>query len=453
MQDVVQNPAFIPALVTLVIVGANLWVFFRREWESNHRKADYAQINYPSDTPSLLRWRISGQRLYPEIIWDKAPSNWQVMVDGKVIETVSGPTPVITLSDNYYTGKDGKPLTDCVQNYTLRPLPAGIGRDIIFELTPISRQSYLDEGMHFPTDLILTKSNIPTGTFKRHPVSQWVDDSRYIDQATLVEADRILRDEMHITDADTQLTRMEKIMHYIKVQLVEAGGIPKNDFRWKNPFQIFTEMRQGIGKGWCTQNAQIFTFFANRVGVATRFVYCGTVQSNQFIYDGHSWTESYLEEQNRWIYSDPVKAIVGVFDRQGLALNTADVFQLVQYDAYEGSKARIFRNWHWKDLPVEADPDIAVDVPFEMVNMTAKKQFTPHAIIKYRRPPNIEDIRDMYSMLFTSGSFAWSNFKRYLWHHDLAYSNMPTKGECVYHLRQSLFVGLILSAAWLVCAS
>ena len=72
------------------------------------------------------------------------------------------------------------------------------------------------------------------------------------------------------------------------------------------------------------------SFFANRANVPTRFVYCGTVQSNQLAYDGHSWTESFLQSQGRWIYSDPVKAIVGVFNHEGLALNTADVFQLCQ---------------------------------------------------------------------------------------------------------------------------
>ena len=372
MSEIIQHPLFVPALVFALFVIANLYVYFTREWEANHRAVDYAQINYPSDTPSLLQWKIKGNQLYPEIVWNQSPTQWQVIRDGQIIETVSGHAPLITLTDDYYIGPQGKPAAECVQKYTLRPLPAGIGRDINFEFTPIARQSYLEGGMDFPKDVILSRCNVPVGHFKRHAVSDWIDDYRYIDQASRVEAERIIRDEMMIADSDNELTRMEKIMHYMRVQLVDAGGIPKDDFRWKNPFQVFNEMRHGIGKGWCTQNAQIFTFFANLAGVPTRFVYCHTVQDNQIIYDGHSWTESYLREQNRWVYSDPVKAIIGVFDRQGLALNTADVFQLVQYDAYEGTHARIFKNWLWADLPVEADPDVAVDVPFTMVNVTAK---------------------------------------------------------------------------------
>ncbi len=452
MQDLVQHPIFIPALICALFLIANIYVFLTREWEGNHRSKSYAQINYPLDTPSLLNWRISGQRIYPNIIWNKSPSHWQVIKEGKVVETVPGASPFITLADDYFKGDDDRKLDEFEQHFLLRPLPAGIGRDVSFVFRPISREFYLNREMDFPKDLIGVKSNVPVGHFKRHAVSDWVDDYSYIDQASLVEADRIIRDDMHITDQDTQLSRIEKIVHFMRDQFIDAGGVPKNDFRWKNPFQIFSEMRSGQGKGWCTQNAQIYTFFANRAGIATRFVYCGTVQSNQFIHDGHSWAESYLEEQNRWLYVDPQQVVIGVFHRDGRALNTADVFQLCQLDSFEGFSARTFRNWQWSELPVEGSPDQAISVPFSLVNRCAKKQFTPHTIIKYRRPPNMEDIRHIYSILFTSGGYAWSNFKRYLWHYDLAYSNMPTKGNCVYRLRQSLFAGLILSAAWLACA-
>ena len=82
-----------------------------------------------------------------------------------------------------------------------------------------------------------------------------------------------------------------------------------------------------------------------------------------------------------------------------------------------------------------------------------KKQATAHSIIKYRRPPNIEDIRHKYGMLLTSRHFAWTNFKRYLYLYDFAYSNLPTRGERTYLVRQSLFVGLVVSLFWLLAAS
>ncbi len=452
MSDLIQHPAFVPSLVFGLVLLANLAYFLRREWEANHRAADYARINYPLDTPTLRRWRITAGRLHPEIVWNKHPSQWQVLHQGETIETVPGDAPVITLRQPYYTGDPGTLLADFQQQFTLRPLPSGIGPDITFQLTPIAREYYRNRGMDWPTDLCQVLTSIPSGQFTRHAVSDWVDDYRYVGPAALAEADRVIREQIGVNDEDGDMTRMEKIIHFMRTQLVDAAGVPKNDFRWMDPFRIFNEMCQGTGKGWCTQNAQIFAFFANRAGVPTRFVCCGTVQSNQLVYDGHSWTESYLQEQNRWVYSDPVKAIVAVFDRQGLALNTADVFQLCQYNAFEGISARVFKNWLWKDLPVDASPDTAVDVPFHLVNATASRQFTRQTIIKYRRPPNVEDIRQRYGMLLKSWTFTWTNFKRYLYRYDLAYSNFPTNGNRIYRTRQLLFGALVVSAIGLIVA-
>lgn len=49
MQDLIQHPAVIPGLAFGLILAANLFVFLRREWEANHRAADYSRINLPLD--------------------------------------------------------------------------------------------------------------------------------------------------------------------------------------------------------------------------------------------------------------------------------------------------------------------------------------------------------------------------------------------------------------------
>ncbi len=52
-------------------------------------------------------------------------------------------------------------------------------------------------------------------------------------------------------------------MRHVRTKLVHSGGVPKDAFRWIDPWNMFLEMAAGTGKGWCTQNAQIFTFLAN----------------------------------------------------------------------------------------------------------------------------------------------------------------------------------------------
>ena len=132
MHDPLLHPAFIPGLVFGLILIANLIVYLRREWEANHRAADYSRINLPLDVPTLTGWRIRSNRLYPRISWNKHPSEWQVIRQGKVTDTVAGDAPFITLDPPRFNGQPGALLTDFRQEFTLRPLPSGIGPDVTF---------------------------------------------------------------------------------------------------------------------------------------------------------------------------------------------------------------------------------------------------------------------------------------------------------------------------------
>lgn len=452
MTDLLHHPAFWPALAVLILLAANFIVFLRREWEASHRGVDYAQLYYPSDKPTIRRWRFEGTQLYPEIVWNKQPANWELHIDGQAVATLQGHAPRIDLLSESYTGETGTTLDGLTHNYVLRPLPRGIGPDLPFAIVIIDRAFYLTRQMHFPKDLIRIDTTIPVGEFRRRPLSDWLDDYAYMGTAALTQADHLIRQEIAIADHDTTQVRIEKIVRYMRTELVDAGGVPKNEFRWMDPLAIFEEMRAGTGKGWCTQNAQIFAFFANRASVPTRFIFGATVQDNVILYNGHSWNECWLEDQQRWVYVDPQAIVCGVFDASGRALNSADILHLSRHDTYEGVTARTYKNWQWKDLPVEAPPDEAVTVPFAFVNTTAKKQANEQTIIKYRLPPNVEDVRDIYSMLLTSPTFAWTNFKRYLWQPAPAYSMYPTHGARTYRIRQSLFAALVASVAWLVFA-
>lgn len=441
---------FWPALACLLLLALNLWVFLRREWEASHRGVDYAQLHYPTDKPTIRQWRIEHLKLTPELVWNKQPSSWELHVDGKLAATMPGNAPQIALLDERFVGAEGTNLENFKHNYVLRPLPAGIGPDLSFDIKIINRAFYGKNKMRFPNDITLIDTEVPVGKFRRRAVSDWIDDYAYMGTAALERADRILREEAGIRETDAVQTRIEKLVHFMRTTLINAGGVPKDDFRWLDPLSIFEEMRAGTGKGWCTQNAQIFCFFANRAGVPTRFIFGATVQDNVVVYNGHSWNECWLAEQNRWVYVDPQAIVCGVFDAAGRALSSADILHLCRHETYAGVTARTYKNWRWKDIPVEAGPDEPVTVPFDLVNATAKKQANEQTIIKYRLPPNVEDVRSIYSMLLKNPTFAWTNFKRYLWQPAPAYSMYPTHGAQTYRVRQSLAVAFVAAVAWLV---
>jgi len=433
-------------VLCLLLLGANLYVFFSRDWESSFLPESYATLYYPLDTPTLREWSVeSGNVLRPDIAWNRTPAQWQLLVDGKAVQTMPGTDPRIQIAGPIFDGSTSTPLDDFAHTYTLQPLPAGTGPSLTFSINTIAAEFYRKNGMQRAKDIYLVHTDVPVGKFERHPLSYWADDYHYVAAADLAAADKVVREGMGVKDADDTMTRIEKVMRYLRTKLADSGGVPKDDFRWMDPWNMCQEMIAGTGKGWCTQNAQIYTFFANRAGIPTRFVFGANTQDDVIIYNGHSWAESWVKEQNRWTYVDMTRSLYGVADKHGALLNTADILQLCQHDAFDGITARIFKDWHWKDLPVEAQPLTPVTVPFSMVNAIAKQEYTHQAIIKYRHPPNVEDLREVYSMLLKDRTFAWTNLKRYLYDPPAAYSLLPTDGPQTYRLRQGLLAAFALA--------
>lgn len=424
-----------------VLLTANLYFFFTRGWEDSYSPSSYATLNYPLDAPSLREWVVQEKNLLRlDLAWNKTPQQWQLFVDGKPTQQMPGPTPLIQVTGPIFDGSTNASLESFRHDYMLRPLPTGIGPDLNLSINVIAAEFYRKNGMQRAKDIYLVETDLPVGKFTRFPVSHWADDYHYLSAETLAAADRVVHEQMGVSESDDTVARVGKVICYLRTHLADSGGVPKDDFRWLDPWHICQEMIAGTGKGWCTQNAQIFTFFANRAGVPTRFVFGANTQDDVVIYSGHSWAESWVKEQNRWTYVDVTQSLFAVQDRKGRMLNSADILELCEHDAFEGVTARIFKDWHWKDLPIEAPPKTAVTVPFALVNGLAKHEFNRQAIIKYRHPPNVEDIREVYSMLLKDRTFTWVNFKRYLYDPPLAYSKLPTDGPRIYFVRQMLFV-------------
>jgi hypothetical protein len=157
------------------------------------------------------------------------------------------------------------------------------------------------------------------------------------------------------------------------------------------------------------------------------------------VYTGHAFAESFIREQNRWAYVDLSQGQIYITDKEGQVLNTAELFQLNQHNAFDGVRARLYADWLWRDHPDIPGPDTVVTVPFSDVNTLVRSEFTSHSILKYRRPPNVEDVREIYAGFFSDRTFLLGNLERYLFKPQLAYSFYPTEGAHTYLVRRLLF--------------
>ena len=142
-----------------------------------------------------------------------------------------------------------------------------------------------------------------------------------------------------------------------------------------------------------------------------------------------------------------------ITDREGLVLNTAELFQMNQHNAFDSTFARLYVDYLWEKHPGIPGKDTVVTVPFTLCNEAVRNEFPVNSILKYRRPPNVEDVRDIYSGFLKDRTFLSANLERYIFKPQLAYSFYPTEGGHTYFIRRLLFFSLIASIAlWMIAA-
>jgi len=425
----------------LLILVLNLYFFFTREWESSFYPASYATLYYPLDVPTIREWKlVERNRIQLDLACTKEIAAWRVLTDGGGEQSGVGMKPSFRIDTTFAQ----------VHSYRLIPVPdsACLAIEIFVQFYP--REFYASLGMNH-TDVYIVRANVPCGEFEQYPVADWVDDYRYVGDEGLAAVARTLSDTVGIRDGDPTFARMEKLFPYLRKNLKGAGGVPKDDERWMNPWRLFNEMACGTGKGWCTQHAQIWVFWANRAGIPTRFVFGARTQDNTIVYSGHSWAESFIREQNRWAFVDLSQGHIYLTDKEGEVLNTADLFHLNQHDAFDRVSARMYVDWQWANHPGFPGADTIVTVPYGVCDTLIRSEFTAQSIIKYRRPPNVEDVREIYSGFFKDWTYLTGNLERYLFKPPLAYSFYPTEGTRTYFVRRALFYGLLGSfVLWMV---
>jgi hypothetical protein len=439
-----KNPKrvkLIAALVFVLLLILNLYVFFAREWESSFYPSSYATLYYPLDVPTIREWKVVGRdRIQLDVACIADVKNWNVLTDGQNPQSVAGMHPVFKIDTTF----------SVLHTYRLLPVPDGACRDIEISIRFYPTEFYSSLGMQHD-DVYIVRANVPCGAFEQYAVADWVDSYAYVGKEGLAGVDKILRDEVKIADGESTYARMEKLAHFLKGKLANTGGVPKDDERWMNPLLLYKEMVAGTGKGWCTQNAQLWVFWANRAGIPTRFVFVARTQDNTIVYNGHSFAESFVRESNRWVCTDFMDGVIAVFDKKGLPLNAADLLLLNQHNAFDSTVARIYMNKRWADQLGVGTVDTVVTVPYALCNSTIKDELTSHSILKYRRPPNVEDVREIYTGFFKDWTFLTANLDRYLFKPPLAFSLYPTEGGETYFIRRLLFWAMFASLIiWLL---
>ena len=420
-------------ILAVALGFANIIHVVTRSWESSFFQTSYATIYFSTDVPSILEWHERQGGIEAEIHWNQTPDGWVILKEGEPHAANDGPNPFFPeLADDmsWYA-------------YSAIPQPEGIGEPIELTLRFIPTEYWDDIDLPRP-DSYMIRTDTPHGRFTQYPVSEWIDDYEYLADEDLTEIDRILREEVGISETDGTLRILEKLTAHFRDALgTRCRGNPDHDDRWRDPFVIYQNMRNGTGQGYCTQHANIFLLFANRAGLSTRSVVGARTKGNNFIYSGHAWIETWVPEHGRWAWGDPSFALAYATNPKGELVNSVDLANLRKNGTWEGVTGRVYKDWAWTDLPGEEKTFI--DAPFPAVGDVVERQFLTSAIYKWRRPPNVEDFRSDYTLLFKNWEFFWGNLERYYFKPPLAIANYPTEGNRTYYLRHLLLWSFLAS--------
>jgi hypothetical protein len=436
-----RRSAWLAAILVLLLLAANFYLFFTREWESSFVPSTYATIYYPTDVPTIRQWKVHARdSLQLELTGSVRVQGWTVLTDGGSPQQATGMTPVFRIDTSFAK----------LHSYSLQPTPPGACKPIEISVTVYTSEFYASHGMQHP-DVFIVRASVPCGEFEQFAVGDWVDDYGYVGAEGLNETTRVLREEVKILDGDSTMGKMEKLFPYLRKKFKAIGGVPKDDERWMNPWLLHNALVDGSGKGWCTQNAQMWVYWANRAGIPTRFVFGARTENNSIVYTGHSWAESWIREQDRWAFVDLSQGHLYITNKEGKVLNTAELFHLNQENAFDSTFARMSMDREWVGKFGIPGKDTLVTVPFALCNQLVRSEYTPHSIFKYRRPPNVEDVREIYTGFLKDRTFLLGNLERYLFKPPLAYSLYPTDGAATYLARRSLFFALVASILlWLI---
>ena len=420
--------------LALVLFAANLVHFLTRGIEDSYYPVSYSTIYFPTDRPVVSGWQVVDEGLEAIIKWDAEVTGWRVLKDGELISENTGKAIFFPTrrdqSDN--------------QTYMVVAQPEGLYPPFEMKVRFLSEEFHSARGLPSP-DYSIVVTDEPMANFKQFPVSEWVDTYDYMSEEDLTLADSIIHEKMGILDEDPVLVKLEKLMVHFRDELGQAcRGAPPPDFRWKSPLQIYQQMRDGTGQGYCTQHGQIFVFFANRAGLSTRLVVGARRQRNNFVFTGHTWVETWIPEQARWAWVEPSYAVIWAKDKNGRFLNSVEIANLRQHAAWEGVTARIYKDWGWPDI--EGQSGTLVDAPFDAVNGVVERQFITSSVYKWRRPPNVEDLRLDYGIIFKDSTFFWGNLVRYYFKPPLAYANYPSEGTRTYWIRHLLLWSFLTCA-------
>lgn len=190
-------------------------------------------------------------------------------------------------------------------------------------------------------------------------------DSFYEYFPTPEEKEKVYKELGSFKLTGTKTEQSQKIAIFLLDKLSDHKGIPSDSMEKSNPFQKYKRAICGTDKVWCSNIAEIFTYFCSCYDIPARNIGLGFSfdnKSNPLLLnsEGHTNTEVYDNKTKKWTLIDLTFNMIGVEYKKDVVLNTLDFYYLLNnpelnnslYMKYYDEKKKTIRTIRVKDSPV-----------------------------------------------------------------------------------------------------
>lgn len=331
-------------VLALIFFAGGLWIFMHtyylstdrtencprdprwRIFDYNSRQGTENEIYCVSDIPSVRYVpEIEDRRLRFYFTPGIKASSWEVksVTTGETIHKGQYPELVFTdkgHQDTYAFIPEGVTL----------PLP------ITMKVGYCPKEHYRGNGLMRPNDFEKYLSSIPFNFKTPYSIAEWVGMAP--DDPEILEAREIMKDSVDVNLPTIE--RIEDVYLFVMRKLgTKSGGTPSNEVQAASPLETFKLLTTGKGVGWCENKCLCYYIFANAAGIPTRLVDCEG-KFGALKLTGHYFCESWVPEEAKWCYVDPMMRVAHARNTKGMHLSTLDIKKLHDMGAISGCEYR-----------------------------------------------------------------------------------------------------------------
>ena len=284
----------------LLLVGVSAWLTVHRHERYVFADVTHADLYQLHDMARVEAFVPRGKDRLEIQVANFGDRAWSVGLQGGEARRVDGAFPVLDLKpgrhDYHVRGEQsGRELRLWVESVAAIPRPIVGG--VSLPIAPDARYGI--------ADFALPPSAMPARSLAR---------AKELNAAAGVKAEL------------PSIEKVKRIAAYLHGQLEPHRGPPSPHMRKLDGYGQYEAAMAGRSGVRCANHAEIYAFMASAAGVPTRIIDIAGRKGGVDL-GAHTFTESYLLEQNQWAFVDLQLHLAGVREPGGRYLSGADILE------------------------------------------------------------------------------------------------------------------------------